>query len=176
MRYCARPALSLSRLRRTADGRYAYELKYPSAGRTHLVLTPLGLLSRLALLVAPPRYPLVRYTGVFAPGHALRAAVVARAPGPNALAGAGGCSSASAIASRRRAETPDVKRVGSRAAAVAAVAASPLAVVGGGDPAEGAEHATSLRGAVAAATSRDKRIDWATLLRRTYHLDALACP
>ena len=38
------------------------------------------------------------------------------------------------------------------------------------------EHATSLRGAVAAATSRDKRIDWATLLRRTYHLDALACP
>jgi hypothetical protein len=63
LRYCARPALSLERLRETQDGRYAYELKYPSLGRTHLVLTPTELLARLSLLVAPPRYPLVRYGG-----------------------------------------------------------------------------------------------------------------
>jgi hypothetical protein len=82
LRYCARPALSLERLRETQDGRYAYELKYPSLGRTHLVLTPTELLARLSLLVAPPRYPLVRYGGLFAPAHGLREAIVSRAPGP----------------------------------------------------------------------------------------------
>jgi hypothetical protein len=82
LRYCARPALSLERLRETKDGRYAYELKYPSLGRTHLVLTPTELLARLSLLVAPPRYPLVRYGGLFAPAHGLRKAIVSRAPGP----------------------------------------------------------------------------------------------
>ncbi len=71
LRYCARSALSLERLRETKDGRYAYELKYPSLGRTHLVLTPTELLARLSLLVAPPpRHPLVRYGGLFAPARA----------------------------------------------------------------------------------------------------------
>jgi hypothetical protein len=60
LRYCARPSLSHERLRETMDGRYAYELKYLSLGRTHLVLTPTELLARRSLLVAPPRYPLVR--------------------------------------------------------------------------------------------------------------------
>jgi hypothetical protein len=82
LRYCARPALSLERLQETKDGRYAYELKYPSLGRTHLVLAPTELLARLSLLVAPPRYPLVRYGGLFAPAHGLRKAIVSRAPGP----------------------------------------------------------------------------------------------
>jgi hypothetical protein len=35
LRYCARPALSLERLRETKDGRYAYELRYPSLGHRH---------------------------------------------------------------------------------------------------------------------------------------------
>jgi hypothetical protein len=82
---CARPAVRLQRLRETQDGRYAHELKYPSLGRTHIVLTPTKLLARLSLLVAPPRYPLVRHGGLFAPARAwraLRKAIVSRAPGP----------------------------------------------------------------------------------------------
>ncbi len=51
-------------------------------GAGSLVLTPTELLARLSLLVAPPRYPLVRYGGLFAPAHGLRKAIVSRAPGP----------------------------------------------------------------------------------------------
>ena len=39
-------------------------------------MTPVELLARLAALIAPPRYPLVRYHGVLAPHAKLRAAVV----------------------------------------------------------------------------------------------------
>jgi hypothetical protein len=74
-------AASSLRVTRAVPG-YAYELSYPSLGRTHLVLTPTERLARLSLLVAPPRYPFVRYGGLFAPAHGLREAIVARAPGP----------------------------------------------------------------------------------------------
>ena len=44
-------------------------------GTTHVVLEPLDFLARLAALVPPPRMHLTRYHGVFAPHHALRAAI-----------------------------------------------------------------------------------------------------
>jgi len=177
LRYCARPALSLERLRETKDGRYAYELKYPSVGRTHLVLTPTELLARLSLLVAPPRYPLVRYGGLFAPAHGLRKAIVSRAPGPPRVEGccrAGGAVEAKeANAGKAEANAERTPRPSPKGAdaglAVALLAAGP----------EGGETATTpgtKRGELLGATTPKPWLDWATLLRRTYDLDALACP
>jgi hypothetical protein len=66
VRYCARPAIVLERLERLPDGRYSYRTKYTRNGRTHRVMTGTELLARIAALVPPPRYPLVRYHGCFA--------------------------------------------------------------------------------------------------------------
>ena len=64
-RYGARPPFSLERLRLLPGGRIAYRIKKLGAGRAkHRVMTPVELLARLAALVPPPRYPLVRYHGV----------------------------------------------------------------------------------------------------------------
>ena len=72
-RYAARPPLSLARLRRLPGGRVAYRLKYVGRGRgKHRVMDPLEFMARLATLIPPPRYPLVRYAGVLAPRSSWR--------------------------------------------------------------------------------------------------------
>ncbi|MCC6553076.1 MAG: transposase, partial [Polyangiaceae bacterium] len=81
-RYCARPAFALDRLSVLPDGRIAYEIKVPSKRATHRVMSPIELLARLAALVPPPRYPLVRYHGVLAPHSKWHSEVV---PRPSAL-------------------------------------------------------------------------------------------
>ena len=48
--------------------------------RTHIVLSPVAFLPRLAGILPPPRRHLVRYAGVFAPRARLRSRVVALAP------------------------------------------------------------------------------------------------
>jgi hypothetical protein len=75
-RYLLRPAVSLERMRITLTGQVTYKLKYPRNGQTHLVLTPLELLGRVAGLIAPPRLMHLRYAGVLAPHHRLRSQVV----------------------------------------------------------------------------------------------------
>ena len=76
-RYGARGALSLQRLSRREDGTLAYRMKRPGPdGSTHLLLTPLELLRKLAALVPPPRFNLTRFHGVFASNSRLRARVV----------------------------------------------------------------------------------------------------
>jgi hypothetical protein len=76
-RYGARPPLSLERLRRLPGGRAAYRLKYVSRGRgKHRIMTGLEFMARLAALIAPPRYPLLRYAGVLAPRSAWRKDIV----------------------------------------------------------------------------------------------------
>ncbi len=78
-RYAARPALSLERLRRLPAGRVAYRLKYVGRGRgKHRVMTPMEFMARLAALIPPPRYPLVRYAGVLGPRSSWRKDVVPR--------------------------------------------------------------------------------------------------
>jgi hypothetical protein len=67
-RYAVRPPLSLERLRRLPGGQIAYRLKYVRRGRgKHRVMSPMEFMARLAAIIAPPRYPLVRYGGVLAP-------------------------------------------------------------------------------------------------------------
>jgi len=83
MRYGARPPLALDRLRRLPDGRIAYHIKKLREGRAkHRVMTPLEFLARLAAIVPPPRYPLLRYAGVLGPRSSWRRDVVPRAPRP----------------------------------------------------------------------------------------------
>jgi hypothetical protein len=48
-------------------------------GSTHLVLTPLALLKKLAALIPPPRVHQVRFHGVFGPAARLRPSVTALA-------------------------------------------------------------------------------------------------
>ena len=80
-RYGARPPFSLDRLRVLRGGLVAYRIRQLGGGRAkHRVMTPLELLARLAALVPPPRYPLVRYHGVLAPRSAWRREVVPRPP------------------------------------------------------------------------------------------------
>ena len=63
------------------DGRVAYRLKKPRRnGATHLVMTPVQFLARIAILIPPPRYPLQRFAGVLAPHSSWRRAVVAVRP------------------------------------------------------------------------------------------------
>jgi prevent-host-death family protein len=75
-RYVSRPAVSEERLALTERGDVRLQLKTAYRdGTTHVMLEPLDFLARLAALVPPPRVHQTRYHGVFAPHHALRAAI-----------------------------------------------------------------------------------------------------
>ena len=80
-RYTARPPLATERLSSGSDGRIAYRLKRPwSNGTTHIILEPLELVEKLAALVPPPRFHLVRYHGVLAPAAKWRSQIVPAVP------------------------------------------------------------------------------------------------
>ena len=84
-----RPPLASGRLRQLDADTLTYTLKTPWAdGTTHLVLSPLELIEKLAALVPPPRLNLIRYHGVLAPTAGDRAAIV---PGPHAAADEASC-------------------------------------------------------------------------------------
>jgi 2-polyprenyl-6-methoxyphenol hydroxylase-like FAD-dependent oxidoreductase len=55
------------------------QARFPRFHSTHRVMTPIEFLARLATLLAPPNYPLVRYHGVLAP-HAKRLRAVVPKP------------------------------------------------------------------------------------------------
>ncbi|MBK8891243.1 MAG: transposase [Dechloromonas sp.] len=80
LRYCARPAFALERLRQIDPEHLVYEsIKPGPGGSVSLLLTPLELIDRLATLIPPPRRHRHRYYGVLAPNAPLRAAVTALA-------------------------------------------------------------------------------------------------
>ena len=80
-RYLTRPALSDERLQLDAAGQVVLELKTPwRDGTTHLVMSPLVFLQRLAALVPRPRLHLIRFHGVVAPNARLRVQVVPQGP------------------------------------------------------------------------------------------------
>jgi hypothetical protein len=76
-RYITRPALSEERVQLNAAGQVELKLKSPwRDGTTHLVMSPLEFMHRLAALVPRPRLHLIRFHGVLAPNAKLRARVV----------------------------------------------------------------------------------------------------
>jgi hypothetical protein len=83
-RYITRPPFAMDRFTRLDDGRIAYRVRHPlGPDKTHRILTPSELMARLAALVPPPRFPLLRYAGVFAANSPWRSAVVPRPPEPS---------------------------------------------------------------------------------------------
>src|SRR5690606_27657380 len=76
-RYLARPPLAQERLALHPDGRVRLGFKAAWKDGTHAVLRdPLDFIARLAALVPPPRFHMVRYHGVLAAHAAVRAEVV----------------------------------------------------------------------------------------------------
>ena len=68
-----------------ANGNIVYQLKTPyDDGTTHLVLTPMEFIGRLAALVPRPRVNLTRFHGVFSPNSKLRERVVPAKSGQDA--------------------------------------------------------------------------------------------
>lgn len=187
-RYCARPPFSLERLTRLPDGRFAYELRHAwRRDQTHRIMTPLELLARIAALVPPPRHPLIRFHGVFAPNSSWRKRVV---PGVTPIEGAGqdacSCDSCHDPASARMTPTDRASAAGAMAGATQAVAAnSSFSTVSpvthqSTAPSHVSDCVQSDPNAACTPAREPGRrkswwIDWATLLRRVHDIDALAC-
>jgi hypothetical protein len=126
-------------------------------------MTPLELLARLAALVPPPRFPLLRYFGVFAANSPWRAAIVPRPPDASAPCrhthGAGAPTDPPPPSTTPA--TPD--------------SSDPLLAVPPSVPRTlSADHWQHLDDGLLLA--RQPRVDWASLLRRTFAEDVLSCP
>jgi hypothetical protein len=76
-RYVGRPAVATERLSRLPDGRMLYRLRHRwRDGTSHVIYDPMDLLGKLAALVPPPRFNLVRYHGILAPAARWRSRIV----------------------------------------------------------------------------------------------------
>jgi hypothetical protein len=107
-RYIARPAFADDQLGWDGAARVTFELKTPwRDGTTHLEMTPIDFIERLAALVPRPRLHLIRFHGVLAPNAKLRAMVVPQSPGSARPRHDGRTQrDADAAASARRADAP----------------------------------------------------------------------
>ncbi len=167
LRYTARPVVALDRVTELPDGRIAWRLKQRGGrGETHRIMEPMEFMARLAALVPPPRHPLVRYHGVFAPNSPWRAAVV---PGPRPQE----------LELRVKACAAKAKADAEAATVAAGATVPPRATADGGiwDAVE-ARGAAGVTGAAKPENKavRASRMDWATLLHRVWGIDALKCP
>jgi len=147
LRYCARPAFALERLREVDADHLVYEsIKPGPGGGVSVMLTPLELIARLAALIPPPRRHRHRYYGVQAPNAPLRWQVIALAGVPDG--------------------TP-------AAAQTESIAASAAPSVTPNRSSEGTEEAP---GEVEAILRRAARYAWALLLARIHEVFPLVCP
>lgn len=81
VRYCLKPPIAEEQVSRTRDGRIAIELhRAHKSGATHVVLDEMGLVKKLAAIVAPPAVHRVRYFGAFASASKHRPFVVPPPP------------------------------------------------------------------------------------------------
>jgi hypothetical protein len=75
--YCARGPVAMERLQVLPDGRLLYRFKRAwRDGTTHIILSPLEMLEKLAALIPAPHAHLVRYAGILAPAAKWRALIV----------------------------------------------------------------------------------------------------
>ena len=80
-RYITRPALANERVQCNSAGQVVLKLKTAwRDGTTHIVMSPLEFMQRLAALVPRPRLHLIGFHGVLAPNAKLRAMVVPAGP------------------------------------------------------------------------------------------------
>ena len=84
-RYITRPAIANERLSVNRAGQVVLKLKTAwRDGTSHIVLSLMGFMQRLAALVPRPRLHLIRFHGVLAPNAKLRSKVVPAAAHPQA--------------------------------------------------------------------------------------------
>jgi hypothetical protein len=89
-RYAGRPPLATERLSLLPDGRLLYRLKRRwRDGTSHMIFESLELVEKLAALVPPPRFHLVRYHGVLASSASFRPLVIPEAAGETSQPHAG---------------------------------------------------------------------------------------
>jgi hypothetical protein len=200
-RYATRPPLSLERLRRLPGGRIAYRLKYVSRGRgKHRVMSGVEFMARLAAIIAPPRYPLLRYGGVLAPRSAWRRNIVPKARERRDrcdAAHAARVETSTTTTDRTTSKANDVRdtwpprpsssteRSTANASTTPMIQVAPSAVGAGTRPDPGdvirlapniisVRHWDRLLGGLLYAVQ--PRVDWSTLLRRSFSVDVLECP
>jgi hypothetical protein len=168
-------------------GRVAYRIK-KVAHRTRdkvRVMTPLEFLARLSALIPPPRYPLVRYHGVLAPASNWRRDVVPKPRESNHT-----CMRTAPKPVKRmppqskpsdqpepKSRNPERSVVAPDAVAREQVHALPKFAPGVTLLAPNVlsvRHWDRLLGGRLLAPAA--RVDWATLLQRTFQVDVLACP
>jgi hypothetical protein len=197
-RYLARPAFSLARFGVRRDGLVVYRVKKAGRGRVkQRVMTPLECLGRLAAMVPPPRYPLLRLHGVLGPRHAWRARVVPHPPESHA-----GCTKWARKKNKKEACGESAAGVEQGGVAVPrAELLPPSALSGTGEAAlalvpraEAVPTSTLLATGEASRVAPNilsiahwerllggelyaplSRLDWATLLRRTFDVDVKSC-
>ena len=76
-RYVTRPAIANERLKCKRAGQVVLRLKSSyNDGTTHIVMSPLEFMQRLAALVPRPRLHLIRFHGVLAPNAKLRCEII----------------------------------------------------------------------------------------------------
>ncbi len=160
LRYCARPPLSLARLTELPGGKVAYRIKkLRNRGSKVRIMTPLDLLARLAALIPPPRHPLVRFHGAFAPRSSWRRNVVPQPRNPTAKP------SHEHIASPpKRSKTKSSCAPAALVPQTQQLTPNVLSI----------RHWERLKSGALVATS--SRVDWPTLMRRTFDTDVLECP
>jgi hypothetical protein len=80
-RYAGRPPVATNRLSGLPDGRLLYRLKRRwRDGTTHVIYESLEFMEKLAALVPPPRFNLIRYCGVLAPSSIWRRQIIPARP------------------------------------------------------------------------------------------------
>jgi len=76
-RYIARPPIAEERLSQNANGQVVYKLKRPyDDGTSHIVMSPMELMEKLASIVPRPRVHLTRFHGILAPHYKHRKMIV----------------------------------------------------------------------------------------------------
>ena len=121
-RYVTRPAISEQRLSITGNGHVIYELKTPySDGTTHVVLSPLEFIGRLAALVAKPRVNLTRFHGVFSPNSKLRKKVVPAKPVQDETSGKTGSYGQTWAQRLKRVFAIDIEKCGGKLKVIASI-------------------------------------------------------
>ena len=166
LRYGARPPIALTRLSKSPNGKYAYALKYPLAdGSLKLVLDGQQMMARFALLVPRPRVHLIGYAGIFAANSSWRRHIVPASPQPHrsSCTHALGASDEPGVPppSALPATDPSTRQI-LVAMTVAAAAIDPTSL----SPTVG--PASDSYPVHAAPFPRERYLDWASLLRRTF--------
>jgi hypothetical protein len=172
-RYVARPPLATERLSRMNDGRLLYRLKQRwRDGTTHIVLEPLELLEKLAALVPPPRFHLVRYHGILGPCASARDRVV-----PARSAGA---TEDGPPARPARARPPPCARDRNTACAADRAERRDETTSVGRPQASRREpelaSAARAEEPSAGQAPRPRYLSWGELMRRVFAIDVLECP